>query len=85
MTYLFDFLNCEILFISDVNSPLDDSVISCASELKCSSVIFVLTPARYLKILSFKDLCCLVFFCWDDDMRRTYDHSISFTSPSLFP
>ena len=55
-------MTCEIMFISDVNSPLDDSVISCASELKFSSVTFVLTRARYLKILSFKDLCCLVFF-----------------------
>ena len=29
-----DYMTCEVLFASDVNSQLDDSWISCAPELK---------------------------------------------------
>ena len=50
-----DYMNCEILCISDVNSSLDDSLILCASELKLISVFpVVFSLAQYLKILSSK-------------------------------
>ena len=75
MIYFLDYVNCEILFISYVNSSLDDSMILCASELKFLSVFpFVfISLAQYLKILSSR-ICAVLFFCCYDDMIGTYDH-----------
>ena len=50
-----DYMTCEVLFASDVNSQLDDSWISCAPELKFIYVFpVVFSLAQYLKILSSK-------------------------------
>ena len=52
---LLDYMTCEILFISDANSPLDDSMILCASELKFIWVFpSVFSLAQYLKLISLR-------------------------------
>ena len=53
LRYFLDYLTCEIMFISDVHSPLDDSVIFFAFELNlliCLPIVFSL--ALYLKVRS---------------------------------
>ena len=39
MTCYLDYMNCEILLIGDVNSPLDDLMILYASEVEFLSVL----------------------------------------------
>ena len=56
-------MTCEIMFISDVNSPLDDSVTSCAFELKFLSVFAsVFSLAHYLKVLILRNFTFYLFF-----------------------
>ena len=78
-------MTCEIMFISDVNSPLDDSVTSCAFELKFLSVFAsVFSLAHYLKVLILRNFTFyLFFFCCHDDLIGTYEHLISYASLSL--
>ena len=62
MTCYLDYMNCEILFLSDVNSPLDDLMILYASEVEFFFVIiFVFSLAQYLKILS-STIFAMLFF-----------------------
>ena len=51
MTCYLDYMNCEILFLSDVNSPLDDLMILYASEVEFLSVLLLFfSSAQYLKM-----------------------------------
>ena len=56
-------MTCETMFISDVNSALDDSCISCAFELKFPSVFAsVFSLAHYLKVLILRNFAFYLFF-----------------------
>ena len=53
MTCFLDYMNCEILFISDATSPLDELMIVFASEVEFFSVLrIVFSLTQYLEILS---------------------------------
>ena len=62
MRSFLDYLTCEIMFISDVNSPLDDSVILCAFELKFLSVFACFFSGSILESTYFMEFCFLMFF-----------------------
>ena len=54
ITCYLDYMNCEILLIGDVNSPLDDLMILYASEVEFLSVLLFVyfSLAQSLKIIS---------------------------------